>query len=63
MKFWFDFQFLLFLVGLKRDLVNDATARQIDQEAISVAKTINAEFWACSGKFSIVKVRLSLVQI
>ena len=44
------FQFLLFLVGLKRDLVNDATAKQIDQEAISVAKTINAEFWACSGK-------------
>jgi len=41
---------LLFLVGTKRELVGEAIARQIDAEAIKVAKTINAEFWAVSGK-------------
>ena len=45
----FLFKFLLFLVGLKRDLVNDETAKSIEKEAIAVAKSLNAEYWSVSG--------------
>jgi len=42
-------EFILFLVGTKRELVSEAIARQIDDDAMKIAKDINAEFWSVSG--------------
>ena len=42
-------KFILFLVGTKRELVSEAIARQIDDDAMKIAKDINAEFWSVSG--------------
>ena len=39
-------------MGLKRDLVNDETAKSVEAEAIKVAKNLNAEYWSVSGKLS-----------
>ena len=39
----------MFLVGLKRDLVNDETAKSVESEAIKVARNLNAEYWSVSG--------------
>jgi small GTP-binding protein len=43
-------EFLLFLVGTKRELVSDAIARQIDADAVKVAESMNAEYWPVSAK-------------
>ena len=40
----------MFLVGLKRDLVSDETARSVETQAVQVAKNLNAEYWSVSGK-------------
>ena len=40
-------------MGLKRDLVNDETAKSVEAEAIKVAKNLNAEYWSVSGKLPI----------
>lgn len=42
-------EFSLFLVGLKRDLVNDEVARQVDAEAVKISKNMRAEFWSISA--------------
>ena len=39
-------------MGLKRDLVNDETAKSVEAEAIKVAKNLNAEYWSVSGNLS-----------
>ena len=44
-------QFLLFLVGTKRELVGESIAREIETDAIKIAKGLNAEFWAVSGQY------------
>lgn len=43
-------EFLLFLVGTKRELVGESIAREIETDAIKIAKGLNAEFWAVSAK-------------
>lgn len=42
-------EFLLFLVGLKRDIVSDETARSVESQAVEVAKNMNAEYWSVSA--------------
>ena len=36
-------------MGTKKELVSEAIARQIDDDAMKIAKDINAEFWSVSG--------------
>ena len=43
---------MLFIVGLKRDLVDDEKAKNIENKAAKVAKHLNGEFWSVSCKFS-----------
>lgn len=42
-------EFILFLVGLKRDLVTDGEASKIENEAVKVAENLNAEYWSVSA--------------
>lgn len=39
----------VFLVGTKKDLVTDAAYREIETEAVAIAKNLGAEFWAVSA--------------
>lgn len=41
---------LVFLVGTKKDLMVESTYAQVEEEALKVAKEMNAEFWATSSK-------------
>ena len=41
---------LVFLVGLKKDLMIASTYAQVEEEALKIAKEMNAEFWATSSK-------------
>nr|CAB3265369.1 ras-related protein Rab-34-like [Phallusia mammillata] len=43
-------QLLTFLVGTKKDLVTDAIYRDVEHEAIKVAKGLHAEYWGVSSK-------------
>lgn len=40
---------LVFLVGTKKDLISHATYQQVVQQALHVANSIEAEFWAVSS--------------
>ncbi|XP_015598433.1 ras-related protein Rab-34 [Cephus cinctus] len=40
----------IFLVGTKRDLLSNKVYEVIEKRAITVAKTINAEYWAVSSR-------------
>lgn len=44
------FQFSLFLVGTKADLVSSSVAREIEVEACKIANSMSAEFWSVSSK-------------
>lgn len=41
---------LLFLVGTKKDLLSDSTCIVVENEALSLSKKLNAEYWMLSSK-------------
>jgi len=41
---------LVFLVGTKRDLLSPSAYKHVEEEAIKMAKTLNAEYWGVSSK-------------
>nr|XP_002122116.1 ras-related protein Rab-34 [Ciona intestinalis] len=43
-------ELLVFLVGTKKDLVAPQTYKEVEKEAIQVARQLNAEYWAVSAK-------------
>lgn len=41
---------LVFLVGSKKDLISDAAYMAVEEQAIKLAKALQAEYWAVSSK-------------
>lgn len=41
---------VIFLIGTKRDAVSDATYRAVEQQAVIMARSLKAEYWAVSSK-------------
>ena len=41
---------LVFLVGTKKDLISSSAYKSIEDEAIKIAKTLDAEYWGVSSK-------------